>query len=141
MMVSHKSSKVDSGVRCWWNLGDGLSETKKSNGFRYSILIAIAHIIRFFIFAKKIKKRVFFTVFCNNKKQIKSKFKKSLICAIDIVIKNMWSKFHKDRFISFRDFINKASKNVVLRKTRLNFFLMKNSEKTYLHSISDACTI
>ena len=30
-------------------------------------------------------------------------------------------QFHKDRFISFRDFINKASKNVILKNTRLNF--------------------
>ena len=34
------------------NLGDGLSETNKSNGSRFSMLMAIAHLMRFLIFAK-----------------------------------------------------------------------------------------
>ena len=60
-----------------------MSKTKKPNGYKFSMLIAIAHIIRFFIFAKITKWRTFFekrkkrvlTVFCT-KKQLKLKFKK-----------------------------------------------------------------
>ena len=61
---------------------------KKPNSFKCSMSMAIVHIIRFFIFAKITKwpaffekrkqERVFFTVLCNKKKQLKSKFEKVL---------------------------------------------------------------
>ena len=93
MVVKHRSSKSRKVCAV-----DEISEIKKSNVFRFSMLISIAHIIRFFIFAKitkwrifseKRKKCVFFIVFAK-KKQLKLKLKKSLICAISIIVKNMW---------------------------------------------------
>ena len=46
-----------------------------------------------------------------------------------IYVYNMWFKFHKNRFTGFEDIVETVRKNVVLTKTRLNFFLMKNHEK------------
>lgn len=57
-----------------------------------------------------------------------------MICAIAIVIKNMWLNFGKVRLNSFGDFINKPSKNVIPRKTRLKFSVAKNREKILLTS-------
>ena len=41
----------------------------------------------------------------------------------------MWLKFHKDRFSGSGEIIAADRKTVVLRKTRLKFFLMKSFEK------------
>ena len=67
---------------------------------------------------RKEKKSVFFHRFLQRKKQLKSKFKKVFDMRYSYFSKDYVVKFHKDRYISFGDFINKASKNVVLRKIR-----------------------
>ena len=46
-----------------------------------------------------------------------------------IYVYNMWFKFHKNQFPGFEDIVETVRKIVVLRKTRLKFFLMKNHEK------------
>ena len=57
------------------NLGDGLSEINKSNGSRFSIIMAIAHFMRFLIFAKIINVGHFSK---SEKKQLKYIFFKIL---------------------------------------------------------------
>ena len=58
MVVNHKSSK--SIYVCAVDEISDIDETKKPNGFGFSMLMAIADIIRFFIFAKITKWWTFF---------------------------------------------------------------------------------
>ena len=64
------------------------------------------------------KKMCFFTIFCNKKKQLKSKFKKVLDMRYSYSCKEYVAKCHKDRSISFGDFIKKSSKNVMELKPK-----------------------
>ena len=46
-----------------------------------------------------------------------------------IYVYNVWFEFHNNRFTGFEDIVEIVRKNVVLRETRLKFFLMTNHEK------------
>lgn len=81
---------------------------------------------------KIFKKPVFFRRFLKKKYSKIQNFWKKFIGDIAIGLKNMWFKFHKDRSSSFENLINKASKNVVSRKTRLKFFLHEILKKKLL---------
>ena len=48
---------------------------------------------------------------------------------VAIYVYNMWFKFHENKFTGFGDIVETVRKNVVLRKTSLKFFLIKNHEK------------
>ena len=50
----------------------------------------------------------------------------------------MWLKFHKDRLSGSREITAADRENVVLRKTRLKFFLMEIFEEV-LSSVDQRC--
>ena len=82
-------------------------------------------------------KNEFFSLLLAKKYSKNKNFNTVLGHLVAIYVYNMWFKFHKNRFTGFEDIVETVRKNVVLRKTRLNFFLMK---KSYLKLICDACT-
>ena len=87
---------------------------------------------------KKQKKLAFFHCFCQNKSKNQN-FNTVVGYLVAIYVDNTWFKFHKNRFTRFEDIVETIRKNVVLRKTRLKFFLMKNHEKI-LPQVNLRCT-
>ena len=124
-----------------------MSETKKSNGFRFSILKVIALIIRFFIlekvtkwrtFFEKRKKRVFFSPFSAHKKQLESKFEKVLYMRYCYSCKEYVVKISKDSVHWFRRFYQQGVEKRCFEKNPFKLFLMKNREEN-LPALNQQC--